>query len=95
MNATPGTSRQNKPACPKRNLFFIKASRDEGKILNKTRFNNSGYKYPDFLQMISKPFNQDLTNFTLTTKSFNSMCVALHFEYSRAFARREEAKWNK
>ena len=22
------------------------------------------------------------------------MCVALHFEYSRAFARREEAKWN-
>jgi hypothetical protein len=23
------------------------------------------------------------------------MCVALHFEYSRAFARREEAKWNK
>jgi len=23
------------------------------------------------------------------------MCVALHFEYSRALARREEAKWNK
>jgi len=82
-------------ACPKRNLFFINASLYARKIHQETRFNNSGFKYPVFPNMISKPFNQDLTNFTITTKSFNSMCVALHFEYSRAFARREEAKWNK
>jgi|GEM_PF-5575110 hypothetical protein len=84
-----------KAACPEHNLSFIKVNPHVQITGYNPRFYNSGFKYPCFPNMISKPFNQDLTNFTLTTKSFNSMCVALHFEYSRAFARREEAKWNK
>ena len=63
--------------------------------MNLTLIFNRRDLYSDFVGINSKPFNQDHTKFTLTTKSFYSMCVALHFEYSRAFARREEAKWNK
>ena len=82
-----------KAACPEHNLSFIKVSPHVQITGYNPRFYNSGHKYPDFPHTISKPFNQDLTNFTLTTKSFNSLCVALHFEYSRVKARREEAKW--